>query len=561
MGFKEFFATGKGKAITLGGGGAVIAIGIALAVILQGKGYRSIAVEDFKNNVTVTGTQNNGQAYVGEKLITGDDVNVADASELVLLMDGDKYVYADENTHFTLYSEPGDASRLKIDLYQGSELNVLNSKLNPEDSYEVDSPNATMAVRGTRFRVTVYLGEDGLWYTRLDVEEGEVWVRLKTKSGTYNGVEASFVKGQSALIRGNDDFSEFVVDGTKGDVDKHISEMDGYFFNDVLKIVELRGDDDPDPDDPLNPSDGSDDEDDKEGDGKSGDNDSGDGEDGDGGYSGNTTSSDPNHKHKEKTTKVIKEATCTEKGQIQHICECGEVISTETVKAKGHTEGNWVTTVEPGCTDEGKEEIRCTVCDALISEQSIPAKGHNWGNWTTDISAKCLTNGSESRRCLDCNASESQPIGAKGHNWGGWTVKVAAGCTTTGTDERICQDCSDHETRLSAAKGHLWGNWYVSKAPECTVAGVETRECSVCGGSENRDIPPAHVSDNKWADNSNFSGFAGPYCQDPEGEATHCLICGYPVDCRTPDHVWDPTEDEFANPIYKCVYCGTTKPR
>ena len=211
MSVGTFLKSTKGKVITIGGG-TVVAIGIAAAVLLQGGGYRSIAVEQLSGSVNVVGEKNNGQAYEGQHLYSGDDVTVGDASELTMCMDNDKYVYADANTHFKLEaSEASEDSMIKIYLDAGSELNELQSKLAEGESYEVDTPNSTMSVRGTSFRVTVYKDKDGLIYTLVEVESGQVLVRLKTTDGSYNGIEKLFMPGESALIRGNSDFSEFVT--------------------------------------------------------------------------------------------------------------------------------------------------------------------------------------------------------------------------------------------------------------------------------------------------------------------------------------------------------------
>ncbi|MCR5800306.1 MAG: FecR family protein [Lachnospiraceae bacterium] len=205
--------TTKGK-IMAGAGGTVVAVGIGVAVLLQGGGYRSIAVEQVDGTVNVVGERNNGLAYKGEHLYSGDDVTVMDASELIMCIDSDKYVCADANTHFKLEaSDKSEDSRIKIYLDAGSELNELQSKLDAGETYEVDTPNSTMSVRGTSFRVTVYKASDGLIYTLTEVTSGEVLVRLKTTDGSYNGTEKLFTPGQSALIRGNSEFSEFVSSG------------------------------------------------------------------------------------------------------------------------------------------------------------------------------------------------------------------------------------------------------------------------------------------------------------------------------------------------------------
>ncbi len=215
----SFFGTTTGKLITVGGV-AVVAIGIAAAVLMQGDGYRSIAVQEVAGNVAVVGEKNNGQAYVGEHLYSGDDVTVGDASELTMCMDNDKYVYADANTHFSLQaSAANEDSKIKIYLDAGSELNDLQTSLAAGESYEVDTPNSTMSVRGTKFRVTVYKGKDGNIYTLTEVTSGQVLVRLKTTTGEYNGIEKIFTPGQSALIRGNSNLSEFVTSEMLNDAD------------------------------------------------------------------------------------------------------------------------------------------------------------------------------------------------------------------------------------------------------------------------------------------------------------------------------------------------------
>ena len=198
----DFLKTTKGKVVTLASGAGVIAVGIAVAVLMQGSGYRSIAVNGFEGTVSVAGNKNNGNVYVGQNLYSGDDVTVASESSLTMCMDGDKYVYADADTHFSLEaSSPKEDSRIKINLAEGSELNELKNKLANGESYVVDTPNSTMSVRGTTFRVTVYKGEDGLWYTLLEVINGTVEVALKTEDGTYNGVVEKFGEGQAAMVR------------------------------------------------------------------------------------------------------------------------------------------------------------------------------------------------------------------------------------------------------------------------------------------------------------------------------------------------------------------------
>ncbi|MCR4754964.1 MAG: FecR family protein [Lachnospiraceae bacterium] len=208
---KEFIGSLKGK-IVIAVVAVVIIVAVIIAVFAHKDSYRTIAVEKLTGTVAVAGEKNNGQAYVGQRFYSGDDVTVADESDLTMCMDQDKYVYADAKTHFVLKaSAASEDSRISIYLDEGSTLHELKSKLKENESYEVDTPSSTMSVRGTTFRVSVVKGSDDMVYTLTEVDEGEVVVRLKSTDGTYNGVEKSFTPGQSALVRANDTISEFVT--------------------------------------------------------------------------------------------------------------------------------------------------------------------------------------------------------------------------------------------------------------------------------------------------------------------------------------------------------------
>ena len=86
-----------------------------------------------------------------------------------------------------------------------------------------------MSVRGTKFRVTTFETSYGVRYTLVEVEEGEVLVRLKAANGSYTGEEKLLTAGQSALIRSDADTCEFVVsDALDGsEVDKNGSDDSG----------------------------------------------------------------------------------------------------------------------------------------------------------------------------------------------------------------------------------------------------------------------------------------------------------------------------------------------
>lgn len=455
----DFLKTTKGKVITIGGT-AVVAVGIAAAVLMQGDGYRSIAVQEVAGNVAVVGEKNNGQAYVGEHLYSGDDVTVGDASELTMCMDNDKYVYADANTHFSLQaSAANEDSKIKITLDAGSELNELQSKLGANDTYEVDTPNSTMSVRGTKFRVTVYKGKDGRYYTLVEVTEGEVLVRLKTVDGKYTGEEKVLVAGQSALIRGDAEISEFVTaerlddsdieSGSSDDAvlmlaynalpkdgmerlialieDSKLEEFEEAEAIETESVEEVNTEE---------PSEAESEETSEE-----------EPEDANAEQNANANAANANkpHQHMAGAWTISIPATCEAQGLMEQKCVgCGKVMNAQLIPATGHVAGNWITLGYPGCEYDGAKEQVCAVCGKVLTVETISSTGHDWGGWSTDSEATCTSGGSSHRSCNECGATETSSTGALGHDWYA-TGNMNQGQPTT--YEYRCSRCGATEWR------------------------------------------------------------------------------------------------------------------
>ena len=80
-------------------------------------------------------------------------------------------------------------------------------------------------------------------------------------------------------------------------------------------------------------------------------------------------------------SKVTKEATCTEDGEITYTCTsttgtCDKPSYTEAIKATGHKYSTeWTIDVAPTDTTPGSKSHHCTVCDAKTDVTEIPAIG------------------------------------------------------------------------------------------------------------------------------------------------------------------------------------------
>lgn len=139
------------------------------------KTARTISVEELNGTTHVTNEFGTKEVYMNQNLVSGDDVQVETGSDMTLLIDSDKHLFADSGTHFALEATGSEgATQTKINLFEGSVLSGIDNKLKDEETYEVTTPNATMAVRGTVFLVDVSKNSNGEYETELEVAEGSV---------------------------------------------------------------------------------------------------------------------------------------------------------------------------------------------------------------------------------------------------------------------------------------------------------------------------------------------------------------------------------------------------
>lgn len=213
--------------LVAGIGGGLVAAGIAVGVILSINGqqsYRSIAAVDTIGTCIVRRDVDEMDAYIGMKFESGDDVKVGEASELDLVLDQDKYVCAEQNTHLWMEAA-GDENDSSTVIYmdEGASLHRIENKLSGESSYVVETPTSTMSIRGTIVRLAVEKDpETGLSYTLIQLYEGAADVQLKTTEGEPVGEPIQIQQGFQCLIRGDDTFSEIVIQKYNGEPSEQI---------------------------------------------------------------------------------------------------------------------------------------------------------------------------------------------------------------------------------------------------------------------------------------------------------------------------------------------------
>lgn len=433
---KGFLTTTKGKVVA--GIITIVVVGaIIVGFMLNNSGYRTIAVEDLNGTTTVENNGSKADAYIGQHLESGDDVNVLEKSDLTLALDTDKYVYAKELTHFWIEAsgKEGD-TRTDIHLAEGSTICRIDNKLGDAENFDVDTSNATMSVRGTVFGVDCFIDAEDT-YTVVDVYEGEVFVQVKLENGQNTDQSRLLKAGERAVIHSNKDISEFVevARGVEGIAYHELTQNQALFLGRAIDdgrilsiekellydIVEIN-----------------------------------------------------KHDFSEKGETV--EATCEEEGYYYDVCAvCGVQGEKHIIEKLPH---------EYKVNADGTEERVCSVCGqkAISDEKAeVTPEATPLVDSQTDAGNKTAT---EVKPTATPDPVKVDPC-ANGHKY---KVSITeATCTTNGIRYDICENCGFTATESIPATGHSYTS--SSADPTCDSDGYNAEYCSRCGDGHSDTIP------------------------------------------------------------------------
>lgn len=206
---------------------------VVLFVLLSGKeeAFRSILVYEVEGNAVIE-RETVGSMDAAENLYleSGDRVSVASDSSMRMKLDDDKYVMAEADTIFSVEAEGTDAdSKTKISLEQGAITNEIQHPLSEGSQYETSTPNSVMAVRGTIYRVELYVDENGDQNTKLCCFQGKVGTKPILPDGTY-GEEIMVPAGSEVTV-----YKDGTVDEVKDIV---YEELPGQAIENLISMAE-----------------------------------------------------------------------------------------------------------------------------------------------------------------------------------------------------------------------------------------------------------------------------------------------------------------------------------
>lgn len=207
----------KGLIIGLASGGAVLAVAIVLICVFalgnKEEAYRVIKVLAAKGHSYVSREEiGELESYEGMALQSGDTVRVDGNSTMTLIVDEDKVCYVEENTQFKLVAEGTSvSSKTLVELDYGTMTWDVQNKLSSDSSFEIQTPNSTMAIRGTVPLVSVVKDPNNAYpvRTKFTILEGEVDIKYFDSKGIEIG-NLKLSGGSQLEIGSNDQKTEII---------------------------------------------------------------------------------------------------------------------------------------------------------------------------------------------------------------------------------------------------------------------------------------------------------------------------------------------------------------
>lgn len=195
------------------------------------------------------------------------------------------------------------------------------------------------------------------------------------------------------------------------------------------------------------------------------------------------------HEHDFTGKETIVEATCTDDGSRTVNCSDPDCAQTQVtvIPALGHEGKESITPA--GCETDGKRDVICSRCEVLLDTEVLPAVGHAWGEWKTTKEATCTEDGSKTAVCENesCTAEKTEVIKALGHEEK--EVEKEPTCTEKGEKELICSHCDlSLKKEVIPAMGHKYGEWKTVREATEKEAGERQRVCEVCKNVEKEKL-------------------------------------------------------------------------
>lgn len=253
-----------------------------------------------------------------------------------------------------------------------------------------------------------------------------------------------------------------------------------------------------------------------------------------------------------------KNATCTEDGVVEYICQisdnlngkgytCDVHTKTEVITATGHT----YEVVEDTPAAHGRDGHylrKCTTCGDVIDEIR-EGEAHDY-KITSDIKPTCTKDGGTTYTCTICAETYTDVIPATGHEYAEIERREVSG-DENGYIKYRCTICGDVTEEILHACEHVYGEKSTTPAT-CDTDGIISEECTVCGYVHEEAIP-------KTGHDMQVLMDVAASCESEGYYRAKCTVCGYIENRSRPalGHNYIIKEKNGTHVTKSCTRCGS----
>ncbi|MGN0458668.1 MAG: leucine-rich repeat protein [Eubacterium sp.] len=282
--------------------------------------------------------------------------------------------------------------------------------------------------------------------------------------------------------------------------------------------------------------------------------------------------------HSSTTVNTVIQATCTEKGKTETVCnDCGQLVSWSEVAALGHDYQTVSTSDDTAVDGHIRTYTKCSRCSdektnithAETEESTTLRKKYVWvdGFYTTSSRGNCQTGVITTYSCSveGCNAVQVMDAVTSGHTVESWTVTKEPTCTETGSKTGHCTKCDTDVVEDIPATGHEYADVYIDIVDKTEEDGHVYRYYP-CNNCDAVNVVPEHRD---WVELMYTPNVVlSPTCTTGGRRVDTCDICGEQRTIDLPNnggHDWVETSHEDATCTakgqtnYQCSKCSLTK--
>lgn len=224
--------------------------------------------------------------------------------------------------------------------------------------------------------------------------------------------------------------------------------------------------------------------------------------------------------HKQTQSIIVIQATCTEVGREDIVCErCEKVLESKQIEAIGHNFGEYVISIEPGINSNGQESAKCNNCTTIDHREYICP--HIDVENVVVIEPTCANIGKQDYVCAKCKTViDSEIIDMLNHTVEQYELTTKPTPTENGIQSGLCLSCNKL-VDIEYICPHEDSETTIVFDPTCKEEGVSETLCSLCKvvlNTQTLEKTKCNYSD--WE----YSKFATPFS---DGERYHtCTYCG-----------------------------------